>query len=147
MTSQELTEFVNRLSLTYFERPFLHTARWNSRLRTTGGRFFPKDKHLDFNPKMAGDALAFKKIVLHELCHYHLYLQHKGYQHKDADFKQLLEKVGGSRFAPQIAPRKINHLYGCKTCGQTYPRTRRINTRVMRCGKCHGKLVEIQSTD
>ena len=53
LTNQELTKKVREISLNYFKRPFEHEAKWNQRLRTTGGRFFPKDLHLDFNPKMA----------------------------------------------------------------------------------------------
>ncbi|MCL2677172.1 MAG: SprT family protein, partial [Streptococcaceae bacterium] len=53
MTNQELTEWVRKISLEKFGWEFEHSAQWNSRLRTTGGRFFSKDMHLDFNPKMA----------------------------------------------------------------------------------------------
>ena len=35
-------------------------------------------------------------IIKHELCHYHLHLEGKGYQHRDKDFKELLKKVGGT---------------------------------------------------
>ncbi len=47
-----LTEYVQSVSFEDFGRPFTHQAQWNPRLRTTGGRFFPKDGHLDFNPKV-----------------------------------------------------------------------------------------------
>lgn len=80
-----LTEYVRQVSLEDFGREFRHRAEWNSRLQTTGGRFFPKDRHLDFNPKIyqAFGLEVFRKIVRHELCHYHLYDQGKGYRHKD----------------------------------------------------------------
>ncbi|MDR0199188.1 MAG: SprT family protein [Streptococcaceae bacterium] len=143
MTDEELTAWVRRVSLTYFERPFEHEAHWNSRLRTTGGRFFPKDRHLDFNPKMADDTVDFKKIILHELCHYHLYQEGRGYRHADQDFKQLLAQVGGSRYAPAVETRHLNHLYRCASCAQEYPRVRAINLRKMRCGRCGGRLKEI----
>ena len=48
----KLTDYVKQVSLEDFGRPFIHQAQWNSRLRSTGGRFFPKDGHLDFNPKI-----------------------------------------------------------------------------------------------
>ena len=44
---------------------------------------------------------TFRKIVRHELCHYHLYFQGKGYKHADRDFKDLLAKVDGLRYRPQ----------------------------------------------
>ena len=139
-----LTEYVQEVSREDFDRPFRHEARWNSRLRTTGGRFFPKDGHLDFNPKMleAHGLDLFRKIVRHELCHYHLFFEKKGYRHGDRDFKQLLLEVGGLRFAPQIEERVQSfHHYSCQSCGQPYQRRRRINTQKYRCGRCHGHLI------
>ena len=138
-----LTEYVQEVSREDFGRPFRHEARWNSRLRTTGGRFFPKDGHLDFNPKMleAHGLDLFRKIVRHELCHYHLFFEKKGYRHGDKDFKKLLQEVGGLRFAPQIEERVQSfHHYSCQSCGQLYQRRRRINIQKYRCGRCQGQL-------
>lgn len=139
-----LTDYVQEVSREDFGRPFRHEARWNPRLRTTGGRFFPKDGHLDFNPKMVEvhGLDLFRKIVRHELCHYHLFFEKKGYRHGDRDFKQLLLEVGGLRFAPQIEERVQSfHHYSCQSCGQPYQRRRRINTQKYRCGRCHGHLI------
>ncbi len=138
-----LTEYVQEVSREDFGRPFRHEARWNSRLRTTGGRFFPKDGHLDFNPKMleAHGLALFRKIVRHELCHYHLFFEKKGYRHGDKDFQKLLQEVGGLRFAPQIEERVQSfHHYSCQSCGQLYQRRRRINIQKYRCGRCQGQL-------
>lgn len=137
MNDIELTARVRQLSQAKFQRNFEHEARWNSRLRSTGGRFFPKDLHLDFNPKMA-DLPDFDKIILHELVHYHLYRAHRGYKHRDHDFKQLLAQVGGSRFAPALEAPKL--IYHCRNCGACYPRQRKLDIKKYRCGKCHGKL-------
>ena len=71
-----LTNYVRQVSLEDFGKEFHHEADWNKRLRSMGGRFFPKDGHLDFNPKIYEQfgLETFRKIVRHELCHYHLYL-------------------------------------------------------------------------
>jgi len=84
-----LTDYVKTVSIEDFGKSFKHKAQWNTRLRSTGGRFFPKDGHLDFNPKVYQELglEVFRKIVRHELCHYHLYFEGKGYQHKDLAFK------------------------------------------------------------
>ena len=141
----KLTEYVQSVSLEDFGRPFTHQAQWNSRLRTTGGRFFPKDGHLDFNPKVYQELglEVFRKIVCHELCHYHLYFEGKGYQHKDLAFKQLLKEVDGLRFVPPLssANQKPNLVYACQTCQQIYQRKRKIDTNCYRCGLCRGKLL------
>ena len=39
MTDLELQHLVEELSIKYFERPFVHKAYFNYRLRTTGGRY------------------------------------------------------------------------------------------------------------
>lgn len=139
VNNEELTDHVRQLSVEKFARPFLHTAQWNSRLRSTGGRFFPKDMHLDFNPKMANRA-EFDGIILHELVHYHLYDQQRGYKHKDREFKDLLAQVGGLRYAPSI--REAKYTYVCQSCQQIYQRQRKINIKKYACGKCRGKLKE-----
>ena len=137
-----LTDYVKEVSRQDFGIEFQHTASWNSRLQTTGGRFFPEDGHLDFNPKFCkkGDAGTFRKIVRHELCHYHLYYAGKGYRHGDKDFKDLLLQVNGVRYAPSIQSNTSYHYYQCESCGQVYQRKRRMNTKKYACGNCHGKL-------
>ncbi|HEP1342578.1 TPA: SprT family protein [Streptococcus pyogenes] len=139
-----LTNYVQEVSLADFGKPFHHKAYWNKRLKTTGGRFFPKDGHLDFNPRMLEEhgELIFRKIVRHELCHYHLYFEGRGCHHKDRDFKDLLAQVNGLRYVPTSSKSKTNHHYSCQTCGQVYQRKRRINLAKYVCGNCHGKLME-----
>ena len=131
----KLTEYVQSVSLEDFGRPFTHQAQWNSRLRTTGGRFFPKDGHLDFNPKVYHELglEVFRKIVRHELCHYHLYFQKKGYRHRDREFKELLKEVDGLRFVPPLKTQtQIPYLvYQCQSCQQSYQRKRRIDTKLV----------------
>ena len=140
-----LTDYVRQVSIEDFGKPFKHQVQWNTRLRSTGGRFFPKDGHLDFNPKVYQELGldVFRKIVRHELCHYHLYYEDKGYKHKDIDFKELLKEVDGLRFVPPLpnASQKTTLVYICQACSQTYQRKRRIDTRRYRCGLCHGRLI------
>lgn len=141
MTDEELQAWVKEVSLTAFGLPFQHRAFFNHRLKTTGGRYHLEDHHLDFNPKMlAFGEDVFVGIIKHELCHYHLHLQKKGYRHKDRDFKVLLAQVGGSRFAPEIALGR-KYVYVCQKCGSLIVRKRRIDTKRFVCGKCKGKLV------
>ena len=141
LSNQELTVRVRQISLAKFQKSFDHEARWNGRLKTTGGRFFPKDLHLDFNPKMA-ELPEFERIILHELVHYHLYRAKRGYQHKDAEFKQLLVQVGGLRYAPSVTEKVYTYHYQCEKCSQDYYRKRRIDTQKYRCGKCRGQLIQ-----
>ena len=110
--------------------------------------FFPKDGHLDFNPKIYEQfgLETFRKIVRHELCHYHLYFEKKGYRHKDRDFKQLLKSVDGLRYAPTLSNQSSAKMlvYQCLHCRAQYHRKRRINTERYCCGHCQGKLIFIR---
>lgn len=146
MTDRELQQLVERISLQSFGKPFRHTAVFNGRLKTTGGRYHLQDHHIDINPRMLtmfGEA-TLEGVIKHELVHYHLHLAGQSGQHRTKAFKQLLRAVGGLRYAPrqpQQAKSAKYLIYRCEKCGQIYQRKRRINTQKYVCGKCHGKLV------
>ncbi len=150
MTDQELQQLVEQLSLEYFGRQFIHKAYFNPRLRTTGGRYLLKSHNIEINKKSYElfGINELRGIILHELCHYHLHIQGKGYKHRDKDFRDLLTKVGAPRYCSRIEEniRKYNkmiHLYECLSCKQQYPRKRRIDVSKYRCGKCYGFLEKI----
>ena len=77
--------------------------------------------------------------IKHELCHYHLHQEGKGYRHQDRDFKLLLRKVEGIRFVERMEP--YRYIYSCNSCGATFYRMRKIDTNKFRCGRCRGSLV------
>ncbi len=95
MNNDKLQRMVENLSEEKFGRTFRHCAYFNKRLRTTGGRYLLKSHDIEINPKQyehyGEDAVV--KIILHELCHYHLHIAGKGYQHKDQDFKRLSNRL------------------------------------------------------
>lgn len=145
LNEESLYDLVNKISLKHFDKPFKHTVLFNHRLRTTGGRYIPGKKVIELNPKyvIEMDESEFIGIIKHELCHYHLHIENKGYKHGDKDFKDLMKKTGSPRHCkvlPSMANRQ-KHIYTCEQCNQVYKRIRRINTVKYRCGKCRGKLV------
>lgn len=151
MTDNELQLLVEELSIQHFKQPFLHKAYFNSRLRTTGGRYLLRSHNLELNKKsyelFGIDEL--RGIILHELCHYHLHIRGMGYQHRDADFRELLKKVGAPRFCSTIEENKKQlsttvHIYECIQCRQRYLRKRRMNVNKYRCGKCRGQLKKVE---
>lgn len=71
------------------------------------------------------DHKIFIGIIKHELCHYHLHIENKGFQHKDADFKELLTKTGGLRYAPDIRTKQSFHVYKCQNCQLTITRQKK----------------------
>lgn len=140
MTNEELQALTEKLSMERFGRPFAHQVFFNSRLRTTGGRYHLRDHHIDINPKMAAaDPQVLTGVILHELCHYHLHLTGRDYHHRSRDFKVLLQRVGGSRFAPAVGTIK-GWEYQCQGCGVKIFRQRRFNVRLYRCARCGGRL-------
>lgn len=148
MDNKELQQWVEQVSLQYFGIPFLHEATFNSRLKATGGRYFIKSHNIEISPHqlLAYGKEETEKIIKHELCHYHLHLQNRGYKHRDQDFKELLEKVGGTRYCHTLPERKnrnqiaYKYLLLCQSCGMNYYRKRRMDVTKYRCGKCGGKL-------
>jgi len=151
MEEFQLQGLVEKLSLEFFQRPFKHKAIFNNRLRTTGGRYLLKSHNIEINRRYL-EQLGEEEligIIKHELCHYHLHLEGKGYRHRDADFKKLLKKVGAPRFCnvlPDGPERKRSyklHVYKCSNCSQVFKRKRAVDVLRYVCGKCRGKLIQM----
>lgn len=152
MEEQELQQLVEKISIESFGRPFKHKASFNPRLKSTGGRYLLGTHNIEINKKYL-EQLGVNEligIIKHELCHYHLHIEGKGYQHRDQDFKLLMKKVGAPRFCTQLPERKVQRspkkiiIYQCSKCQLVYKRRRSIDTRKYVCGKCKGKLAKIQ---
>lgn len=149
MNNEELQQWVERVSLQYFGRPFLHQASFNARLKATGGRYFTGSHNIEISPHQlqAFGVEETEKIIKHELCHYHLHIMKRGYKHRDQDFKQLLAQVGGSRFCNTLPersgarPAPYRYVLQCVSCEQQYLRKRKMDVAKYRCGKCSGKLM------
>jgi SprT-like protein len=148
MTEEELQKWVEALSLCHFGIPFRHRARWNGRLRTTAGRYSLRDHEIQLNPRYLEEhgPRVMERIILHELCHYHLHLAGKGYRHRDPDFRRLLADVGGLRYAPPLSFGKSAKLYVfvCRSCGKKYGRKRNLNVRRYACGQCGGPIARVE---
>ncbi|WP_414042329.1 SprT family protein [Macrococcus animalis] len=143
MENRDLQQLVETISMEYFGKPFVHDAVFNNRLRTTGGRYLLRSHNIEINPKqyIAFGEDALSDIIKHELVHYHLHIEGKGYQHRDKDFKLLSEKVGAPRYCEMIPSLKgYKYTYTCKRCGQNYLRKRRMNTTNYKCSKCFGRI-------
>lgn len=149
MDNNELQILTEQIAEEFFGVEFRHEIYFNSRLRTTGGRYLLKTHNIEINPKQFeyfGEK-AIKNIIKHELCHYFLHLSGKGYQHRDNDFKLLSAKVGAPRFCnpTETYERRANYKYQCTNCNAHYLRIRKVNIRNMRCGWCGSKLKLVES--
>ncbi|MFC4075321.1 SprT family protein [Salinithrix halophila] len=146
MDDTALQHWVEAISLRDFGKPFLHQARFNRRLRTTGGRYFLHDHRIEVSPRHL-EALGvevMEGIIRHELCHYHLHREGKGYRHRDGEFKELLARVKGLRYTPTLPGGKgekpFRWVLVCRECGQKAYRKKRMDPRRYRCGHCRGPL-------
>lgn len=146
---RDLQKLVEKISIDYFHKPFRHRALFNDRLRTTGGRYLLKSHHIELNRKYY-EQLGEEEligIIKHELCHYHLHIEGRGYQHRDKDFKVLLKRVGGPRFCTPLQgslDKKVDRKvlsYICSDCHHVFNRKRRMDTSKYVCGICRGKLI------
>lgn len=119
MTDKQLQEWVERVSLRDFGAPFLHRATFNRRLTSSGGRYDLRSHDIDINPAQLEQhgADEVEKIIKHELCHYHLHLQGRGYRHRDREFKELLARVGGTRFCRRLERRGGGQVGGDSGAG------------------------------
>lgn len=151
MTDDSLQELVEKTSKEVFGKTFFHKARHNGRLRTTGGRYMLKDHSIEINPLVLQvhglDELI--GVIKHELCHYHLHIEGKGYQHRDADFRKLLKETLSPRFCKSLALENQKsssfYIYKCKVCALQYNRKRRVDVKKYRCGKCAGVIKKIKA--
>ena len=152
MDEIQLQAFVEQLSIEKFNRPFLHQAYFNKRLKSTGGRYLLQSHNIELNYKLYEHfgLEELRGIILHELCHYHLHIQNKGYKHRDLDFRKLLKQVGAPRFCSSLPIKekvvKKLYIYQCNECNLLYKRRRKVNIEKYRCGKCSGKLRNISNT-
>jgi len=113
-----------------------------------------KSHNIEINPQqlITYGREETERIIKHELCHYHLHLARRGYKHRDADFKNLLAQVGGSRYCQTLPgakarkPQPYRYKLVCMACPEEYLRKRKVDPKRYRCGKCAGKL-KLQSLE
>jgi predicted SprT family Zn-dependent metalloprotease len=118
--------------------------RWNSRLRSSAGRFIPGSrKFFRAAPPVIevatylmdeGNAEALVRDTLaHEMIHYWLWVRRKPYGHT-AEFWDKMTAMGVSRYNPVPRTRPYRYLYRCPGCLGQFPARRKLG--VLACGKC-----------
>jgi len=93
ITQEELQTLVKDISQNSFEclphikTIFKHNASFNSKLRTTAGRYFISKGDIEINPKYY-KRYGLQELIAtikHELAHYHLHQMSLPYKHKDKE--------------------------------------------------------------
>ncbi len=151
MADEELRKLIEAVSLETFGKPFIHDARFNKRLRTTGGRYMLSNHSIEINPQVLTihGTEELLGVIKHELCHYHLHIEGRGYRHRDEDFRVLLKRTSSPRFClPLSEPNRKPvsfRVYKCVSCELLYNRRRKMDVSKYRCGNCAGRIEEIES--
>lgn len=141
----DLKVYFDKINLKHFDG-FLEAPelRWNSRLRSSAGRFRPGRRkffqqcpplieiatYLQNHPQAAH---LIEDTMGHEMIHYWLWVRRKPYGHS-AGFVEKMKQMGVSRYnsAPKLRPYK--YLYQCNKCGREFPTRKKLGT--LACAEC-----------
>lgn len=144
MTHDMLQTLAQTISTASFHRPFLHCISFNKRLRAVAGRYLPHTHNIEISWRyyVAYGTEQLSPVILHELCHYHLHVQGRGFRERDADFLRLLSTVGAPKYGlPLPSPgRPFRYVLKCTACHTRYNRKRFLDPQKYRCGRCGGSL-------
>ena len=145
----KLEDFFTDINSEHFEgllsAPFL---KWNSRLRTSAGRFIPARQSLwKVRPPTIEIALylveerkAFELIkdtIAHEMIHYWLWLRRRPYGHT-SEFIRKMREMGVSRYNPVPRRRPYRYAYRCPNCFKEFLARRKL--KLLACAACCKKF-------
>lgn len=117
---------------------------WNSKLRTTAGRFSPGSRN-PLRPREAFIEVAhylkslsdgnqhIRDTLLHEMIHYWLWWSKKPYGHTK-EFYQIMKRVGAKRFNPVPKESAIKYWYECQNCKVRLPARKKLGR--VACASC-----------
>lgn len=118
--------------------------RWNSRLRSSAGRFIPGSRKylVSLPPRIeiasylkeeANAAALIYDTMAHEMIHYWLWVRRKPYGHT-GEFLKKMRQMGVSRYNPVPRTRPFKYLYQCLTCDKYFPTRKTLG--VLACASC-----------
>ncbi len=118
--------------------------RWNSRLRSSAGRFVPGRRSLFHQDPPVIEIASYlleeensrelvRDTLAHEMIHYWLWVRRRPYGHTP-EFWDKMTVMGVSRYNPVPRNRNFRHLYACPACHKQYPARKRLSR--LACGDC-----------
>ncbi|MDR3605778.1 MAG: SprT-like domain-containing protein [Oligoflexia bacterium] len=122
----------------------LPVFRWNSRLRSSAGRFIPgQRKWIQDAPPVievasylleeSNAAFLIRDTVAHEMIHYWLWVRRQPYGHTP-EFYEKMKLMGVSRYNPVPRTVSYKYVYRCAHCETEFPARRRLGP--LACAKC-----------
>lgn len=145
-----LLNLANTLSQRFWQKDCSIPVAWNGRLRTAMGRFLysPQGKkNLPLRIEMSKHAAQFltqdlfSAVLLHELCHYHLFIQGQPCNDHHPVFEKELRRVGAISTNTVQIPQKGFQL-SCSQCRKSIGTRTRINTARYLSACCKAKIVK-----
>lgn len=132
---ERLQALANKLSLHFWNESISVPVVWNGRLTRSMGRFVYRVQGKHREPvkiemsKYAAQFInreIFIAVLLHEMCHYHLFVQGKSFLDHHPVFEQELRRVGAISTNTVRLPSKIYKLV-CKKCQRELGHMKRFN--------------------
>ena len=124
--------------------------KWNSRLRSSAGRFIPGSRKFFQTVRPIIEVASYLKeeqsalaliadTMAHEMIHYWLWVRRRPYGHTP-EFLVKMKEMGVSRYNPVPRPRPYKYLYQCNFCQKNFPARKRLGT--LACAKCCREFTE-----
>lgn len=118
--------------------------RWNTRLRSSAGRFMPGSRKYfqQFRPAieiaryLLSEPTASELVrdtLGHEMIHYWLWVRRRPYGHTP-EFYAKMNELGVSRYNSVPRPRPYKYVYRCPGCLKEFNARRRLG--VLACALC-----------
>lgn len=140
-----LIALFSEINIRYFDGfMVLPTLQWNTRLRTSAGRFFPGSrKYWMIHPprieiasyllEEQNSAQLVYDTLGHEMIHYWLWVRGRPYGHTP-EFLAKMKKMGVSRYNPVPRKRPVKYLYHCVSCKKDFPARKKLGP--LACASC-----------
>ena len=111
---------------------------WNSRLRSSAGRFSPAKKNplievASYLQELPEAQKHIRDTLLHEMVHYYLWHKERPYGHTP-EFHRILKRVGASRYNTVPKTTGIKYWYECRHCQKKVPARRKLGA--VACLEC-----------
>lgn len=141
----DLLELFRRINESHFDG-FLDppVLKWNSRLRTSAGRFFPGSRKFfrEIPPRIEVASYLIEEVnaekliedtMAHEMIHYWLWVRYRPYGHT-AEFMKKMTEMGVSRYNPVPRLRPYRYVYRCLSCLSEFQARRKLGA--LACARC-----------
>jgi predicted SprT family Zn-dependent metalloprotease len=142
---QDLLPIFNRINDESFDG-FLDPPKlqWNSRLRSSAGRFIPGKRALFHQDppiielasylleEIQAEDLIYDTLA-HEMIHYWLWVRRKPYGHSP-EFLAKMKAMGVSRYNTVPRSRPYKYIYRCPSCAKDFPVKRKLGE--LACAAC-----------